>query len=38
MNSTRVGCHVNAPRFRVYSALIDANAIATWMVPPGMTS
>lgn len=37
-NSTRVSRHVNAPRARVYSALIDANAIATWMVPTGMTS
>jgi uncharacterized protein YndB with AHSA1/START domain len=23
---------------RVYSALVDANAVATWMVPTGMTS
>jgi uncharacterized protein YndB with AHSA1/START domain len=38
MNSTRVSRHVNAPRARVYSALIDANAIATWKVPTGMTS
>jgi uncharacterized protein YndB with AHSA1/START domain len=38
MSSTRVRCHVNAPRARVYSALIDANAIATWKVPTGMTS
>jgi uncharacterized protein YndB with AHSA1/START domain len=35
---TRVDCHVNAPRARVYGAFIDANAIATWMVPTGMTS
>jgi uncharacterized protein YndB with AHSA1/START domain len=37
-NSTRISIHVNAPRERVYSALVDANAIATWMVPTGMTS
>ncbi len=37
-NSTRVSCHVNAPRARVYSALIDANAIAKWKVPTGITS
>jgi uncharacterized protein YndB with AHSA1/START domain len=38
MSSTRVTRRVNAPRMRVYSALVDANAIATWMVPTGMTS
>jgi uncharacterized protein YndB with AHSA1/START domain len=38
MSATRVSRHVNAPRARVYSALVDANAIATWMVPTGMTS
>ena len=38
MSSTRVSRHVNAPRARVYSALVDANAIAAWMVPTGMTS
>jgi len=38
MSSTRVSCHVNAPRVRVYRAFVDANAIATWMVPTGMTS
>ncbi len=36
--STRVSCHVNAPRAKVYSALVDANAIAKWKVPTGMTS
>ncbi len=36
--STRLSRHVNAPRARVYSALVDANAIATWMVLTGMTS
>jgi uncharacterized protein YndB with AHSA1/START domain len=29
---------MNAPRAVVYSALLDARAIATWMVPTGMTS
>jgi uncharacterized protein YndB with AHSA1/START domain len=29
---------VNAPRERVYRALLDARAVATWMVPLGMTS
>jgi uncharacterized protein YndB with AHSA1/START domain len=29
---------VNAPRAIVYRALLDARAIATWMVPTGMTS
>lgn len=38
MNSTRINRHVKAPRVRVYSALIDADAIATWKVPNGMTS
>ena len=30
--------HINAPRERVYAALLDARAVATWMVPEGMTS
>jgi uncharacterized protein YndB with AHSA1/START domain len=38
MGSTRVSRHVNAPRARVYRALVDANAIAQWKVPTGMTS
>src|SRR5687768_5627748 len=38
MSSTRVSRHVNAPRARDYRAFVDANAIATWMVPTGMTS
>ena len=38
MSSTRLGRHINAPRERVYRAFIDPNAIATWMVPTGMTS
>jgi uncharacterized protein YndB with AHSA1/START domain len=38
MSSTRVTRHLNAPRARVYSALVDAKAVARWMVPTGMTS
>ena len=38
MSLTRVGRRVNASLERVYAALVDANAIATWMVPSGMTS
>jgi uncharacterized protein YndB with AHSA1/START domain len=30
--------HVKAPRPIVYRALLDARAVATWMVPTGMTS
>jgi uncharacterized protein YndB with AHSA1/START domain len=37
MRSTRISRHVNAPRSSVYSALVDANAIAQWKVPTGMT-
>jgi uncharacterized protein YndB with AHSA1/START domain len=36
-NSTRIIQHINAPRARVYSALLDANAVAKWKVPTGMT-
>jgi uncharacterized protein YndB with AHSA1/START domain len=36
--STRVSWHVNAPRLAVYRALLDADAIARWRVPAGMTS
>ena len=38
MSSTRISQHVNAPRAIVYRALLDARALATWMVPTGMTS
>ncbi len=38
MSSTRITRHVNAPRASVYRALLDARAVATWMVPNGMTS
>src|SRR5713101_892773 len=37
-NATRISRHVNAPRANVYRALVDARAVATWMVPTGMTS
>jgi uncharacterized protein YndB with AHSA1/START domain len=36
--STRIRIHLNAPRAAVYRALIDAKAVATWMVPTGMRS
>jgi uncharacterized protein YndB with AHSA1/START domain len=29
---------MQAPRSRVYDALLDARAVATWMMPDGMTS
>src|SRR2546422_8016062 len=38
MSSTRINQHINAPRATVYRALLDARAVATWMVPTGMTS
>lgn len=37
MSSTRVHQRVNAPRAKVYRALLDARAVATWTVPTGMT-
>ncbi len=38
MYSMRVTGHVDAPRPAVYRALVDADAIATWRVPDGMTA
>ena len=38
VSSTRISRHVNAPRAIVYRALLDVRAVATWMVPAGMTS
>jgi uncharacterized protein YndB with AHSA1/START domain len=38
VSSTRISCHVNAPRANVYRALLDAHVVAMWMVPTGMTS
>lgn len=34
---TRMTRHVNAPRHRVYEALLDPRAVAAWMVPDGMS-
>ncbi len=38
VSSTRITRHIKAPRAKVYDALIDADAIARWKVPTGMTS
>jgi uncharacterized protein YndB with AHSA1/START domain len=38
MYSTRVSHRVAAPRSAVYRALVDAEAIAKWRVPAGMSS
>lgn len=38
MSSTRISRYIKAPRARVYSALVDPDAIAKWRVPDGMTS
>jgi len=38
VSALRLRQHIKAPRARVYHALIDARAVATWMVPDGMTS
>jgi uncharacterized protein YndB with AHSA1/START domain len=38
VSATRISRRVNAPRAAVYRALLDAHAVATWMVPTGMTS
>jgi uncharacterized protein YndB with AHSA1/START domain len=36
--STKISHHIRAPRRDVYRALLDADAIAQWRVPAGMTS
>jgi uncharacterized protein YndB with AHSA1/START domain len=36
--STAQTRHVRAPRAAVYRACVDADAVAAWMVPDGMTS
>jgi uncharacterized protein YndB with AHSA1/START domain len=36
--STRISRHLNAPRAAVYRALLDADAVTSWMVPHDMTS
>jgi uncharacterized protein YndB with AHSA1/START domain len=38
MTATHVTQYVRAPRRHVYQALLDARAVASWMVPDGMTS
>ena len=38
MSTTRITRDVKAPRPAVYAALLDPTAVATWMVPTGMTS
>ena len=38
MSSTRIGRHLDAPRARVFRALVDADSVARWRVPTGMTS
>ena len=38
MSTTRVTRHIDAPRARVYRALLDAASVQQWMVPDGMTS
>ena len=37
VSTTRIRQLVNAPRTKVYNALIEADAIVQWMVPDGMT-
>jgi uncharacterized protein YndB with AHSA1/START domain len=37
MTATRSRCHVDAPRSRVYSAILDRSAVTRWQVPDGMT-
>ncbi|MDR7276315.1 SRPBCC family protein [Catenuloplanes atrovinosus] len=37
MYSTTVSRHIAAPRDVIYRALLDADAIATWRTPDGMT-
>lgn len=38
MAVTRLSRTIRAPRSAVYGALLDAEAVRTWMVPDGMTS
>jgi uncharacterized protein YndB with AHSA1/START domain len=38
VSTTRITQRVDAPRAAVYRALLDAGAVATWMVPTGMSS
>jgi uncharacterized protein YndB with AHSA1/START domain len=38
VSSTHITQHINATREAVYRALLDPQAVATWMVPDDMTS
>jgi DJ-1/PfpI family len=38
MSATRITQRVNAPRTALYRARLEPHAVATWMVPDGMTS
>jgi uncharacterized protein YndB with AHSA1/START domain len=38
MSATHIRRRINAPRAAVYRALLDADAVARWMVPAGMSS
>jgi uncharacterized protein YndB with AHSA1/START domain len=38
MSATRINRRIPAPRAAVYRAFVDPQAVATWMVPTGMTS
>lgn len=38
VHATRISRFIAAPREAVYRALVDADAIASWRVPAGMTS
>ena len=37
MSTTRVSCHIKAPRSKIYKTLIDKDAVASWKAPDGMT-
>ena len=36
--STRVACHIDAPRETIYRLLLDPAALEQWKVPEGMTA
>lgn len=38
MTATRMTMRIHAPRANVYRAFLDAQAVASWMVPTGMSS
>ena len=38
MSSTRISGHINASRAAVYRALLDADSVARWRVPEGMSA